>query len=201
LPATFSSAFTDYQPVMSPDGKRLYFQSTRPKPGTTEEVLQDIWYVARVGSDWGAPRYMDRLNTAAREGYVAPLRDGSLYFNSDRPGGRGSQDFYFARRNGDSFDQPIPVTALNTPDSENDLFVDPDGRYVIFNRYVDSTRSVDLFLSHRVGNGWSAPKAIALVNGPDRELTPSVSPDGRYFFYTVRNRIMQVDLARILAVR
>ncbi|MBC7896237.1 MAG: PD40 domain-containing protein [Cytophagaceae bacterium] len=196
-PAPFSSAFTDYQPVMSPDGARLYFQSTRPLAPGTGEVLQNLWFVERRGDGWGPARPIDELNTGSREGYAAPLIDGTLYFNSDRPGGRGLQDFYRARWEAGRYSPPVPVRELNTPDSENDLVVDPRGRFVIFNRYIEATRGIDLYVAFRDGDDWGTPRKLDAVNGPEWELTPSISPDGRYFFYTVNTVIHQVDLAAL----
>ena len=195
----FGSAYTDYQPVMHPDGSRLYFQSTRPAPGDTAETLQNLWVVERVGDGWSAPRELTALNSPAREGYAAPLADGTLYFNSDRPGGRGLQDFYRARLVDGRWTPPVPVDELNTADGENDLFVDPRGRFVIFNRYVDSTRAIDLYVAFRAPDGrWGVPRPLDAVNGPGWELTPTVTPDGRYFLFTRDARIHRVELVSLL---
>jgi hypothetical protein len=197
--ASFSSAYTDYQPVMHPNGRQLFFQSTRPVPNGTTEVLQNLWVVDRQGDGWSEPRFLAELNTDAREGYVSPLVNGDLYFNSDRPGGLGGQDFYRARLEGGRYSAALPVAELNTADSENDLYVDPRGRFVIFNRYIDATRSIDLYISYpKPGGGWDTPRLLDAVNGPGWEITPSVTPDGRYFMYSLNNVIMQVDLAAAL---
>jgi hypothetical protein len=201
FPAPFSSRYTDYQPVYSPDRRRLYFQSTRPVPGDTVEVLQDLWFVERSGTGWSGPRFLAELNTEAREGYPAPLADGTLYFNSDRPGGRGLQDFYRARQVDGRFLPPEPVAELNTPDSENDLFVDPRGRFLIFNRFIEATRSIDLYITFPTGEGWGPPRLLDNVNDTTPaawELTPSVSPDGRFFFYTCDGVIRRVDLGALI---
>jgi hypothetical protein len=198
-PASFSSAFTDYQPVMAPGGARLYFQSTRPLPGSSAEVLQNIWYVDREGDAWSSPRFAADLNTPAREGYVAALASGAIYFNSDRPGTRGLQDFYRSRAlDGGRFEAPTPVLELNTMHSENDLVVDPLGRFVIFNRYVEATKDIDLYIAFPSGPGWAMPRPLDGVNGPGWELTPSISPNGRYFFFTRGMKIFQVDLDTLL---
>ena len=184
---------------MAPGGSRLYFQSTRPVAPGAGEVLQNLWFVDREGGSWSAPRAATALNTPAREGYVAPLTDGTLYFNSDRPGGRGLQDFYRTRAlGGDAFAAPVPVAELNTEHSENDLVVDPAGRFVIFNRYVEATREIDLFIAFATGQGWGPPRPLDGVNAVGWELTPSISPNGRYFFFTRRTTIYQIDLAALL---
>ena len=197
--ASFSSPYTDYQPVMAPGGARLYFQSTRPVSPGTGEVLQNLWFVDRQGDSWSSPRPATALNTPAREGYVAPLADGTLYFNSDRPGSRGLQDFYRTRAlGGDAFAAPVPVAELNTEHSENDLVVDPAGRFVIFNRYVEATREIDLYIAFATAQGWGPARPLDGVNAAGWELTPSLSPNGRYFFFTRQSNIYQIDLAALL---
>jgi hypothetical protein len=198
-PASFSSTFTDYQPVMAPDGARLYFQSTRPRPGASAEVLQNLWFVERVGAGWSTPRFATDLNTDAREGYVAPLRDGTVYFNSDRPGGLGLQDFYRSQvLPNDRFAAPVRVAELNTVNSENDLTVDPLGRFVIFNRFVEATREIDLYIAFASGNAWGTPRLLDNVNALGWELTPALAPNGRYLFFTRDAAIYQVDVAALL---
>jgi glucose/arabinose dehydrogenase len=199
-PVTFASRYTDYQPVMAPDGRRIYFQSTRPLPGDSAEVLQNLWYAERSGSGWGDAQPITALNTPHREGYPSVLADGTAYFVSDRPGGTGGHDFYRSRMVGGVWSAPEPVHELNTRDDENDLFVDPQERFVIFNRYVKATNAVDLFIAVRDGARWRPARRLDELNGPGWELTPSVSPDGQYLFYTVDGTIMQAELRPLLAM-
>jgi len=41
----------------------------------------------------------------------------------------------------------------------------------------------DLYVSRRVGRGWSAPEALAGVNSVDNEQSPRVSPDGAWLYF------------------
>ncbi len=52
------------------------------------------------------------------------------------------------------------MSELNSPHSENDLFVDYEERFVIFNRYVDSTASIDLYIAFRQGSRWGLPRRL-----------------------------------------
>ena len=203
FPVPFSTSGTDYQPVFAPDRRTLYFQSMRPLPGAEGETLQNIWFVERRGTGWSEPRSIDELNTPAREGYVSPTADGTLYFNSDRPGGLGLQDIYRVRHAGDRFGTPEPVHDLNTGHSENDLFVDYAGRFVILNRYIEATSGIDLYIAFREGDGWSEPRLLDNANtsepGPSNwELTPTVTPDGKYLLFTRNGRILQIELAEVI---
>ncbi|MGH7628629.1 MAG: hypothetical protein ACREOF_04430 [Gemmatimonadales bacterium] len=79
--------------------------------------------------------------------------------------------------------------------------MDPRERFVIFNRHVDATRDLDLFIAFRDGSRWGVPRPLTEINGPVWELTPSVSPNWQYLFYTLGGTIMQAELAPLLEPR
>lgn len=194
---SFSNAYTDYQPVLSPDGNRLFYTSTRPLPGTDEEVRQNIWYVDRLGEGWGEPQCIISLATSGWDGYAVPTRDGTLYFISEREGGLGGVDVWVAEPTSKGYAAPANLRAINTSDSDSDLYVDPDERFLIFNRYVADTRSIDLYMSVRTAQGWSEPMPLTTINSEVWELSPTVSPDGRYFFFNVEGKIWHIALERL----
>jgi dipeptidyl aminopeptidase/acylaminoacyl peptidase len=181
----FSRDFTDYQPVLNVDGSRLYFTSTRPLPGTTQETRQNIWYVDRTRDGWGVPYVVGDLATPGWDGYAVPVRNGRLYFVSERPGGRGAVDIWRADPNpAGGFHEPVNVSVLNSEHSDSDIYVDPEERFLMFHRSIDSTSTIDFWIAFRDGEAWLAPRRLDEVNGPGWELSPTVSPDGRYFFFT-----------------
>lgn len=196
-PVSFSATYTDYQPVLSPDGKRLFFTSTRPLPGTDEEVRQNIWYVERTEDGWGIPQCPVILATPGWDGYAVPARDGTLYFVSEREGGLGAVDIWTAEPTGDGYAVPTNLQAVNTADSDSDLYVDPDERFLIFNRYKADTNSIDLYISENTPQGWAEPRLLDAVNTEGWELSPTVSPDGRYFFYNIDGQIWHIALSTL----
>lgn len=82
-------------PFVTPDGKRLYYISSRHAPETEDF---DIWYVERAASGgWGAPRRLpEPVNSPAAE--LLPRTDaaGRLLFGSSRKGSAGGGDIYVA---------------------------------------------------------------------------------------------------------
>jgi len=188
---SFESRFNDYHPVISPDGKWVYFNSDRPVPG---EVLpaerMNIWRVAILAKAFSTPEYLTDINTDHHESYPSVTSDGVLYFNSDRPGGKGSIDIYRASPVGNGFSAPESVAALNTADSENDLTIDPLERFIVFNRYLFDTNEVDLFISNSQGGSWTAPVLLGKINRAGVwELTPTLSPGGTYLLIEVDGKI------------
>ena len=190
-PVPFRSEFTDYQPVLSLDGKTLFFNSTRPLPSENQEGLQNLWFVKRTRSGWSQPQPVPGVNTPHREGYAAPVKSGDLYFNSDRPGGLGAQDIYVARKlRGGGYGPPELVRELSSADSENDLWMDPAERFVILNRFFDSSREISLFFSRRINGRWQTPVPLDSYNRPKVwELTPCLSPDGKFLLLSINSVI------------
>ena len=82
-----------------------------------------------------------------------------------------STDLYVATRQArtDAFSMPVPLTALNTPDSsENNVSVTPDGNTLYFSRdfYTDAVyRATKTYTSTRANGTWSAPTEIGGLDG------------------------------------
>ncbi len=69
---------------------------------------------------WGKPEKLDALNVAGftnTEPSVGTLPGDNLetlFFVSDRPGGKGGRDIWYSRVLGDSLSAPLPLAAVNT---------------------------------------------------------------------------------------
>lgn len=189
----------EYHPVLSIDGSKLFFNSnvSVKANGSLTLSTNNIWFAEKLANNtWGEPKVIESLVTPAYDDYVSFLSDGSMYFRSDRDGGKGRGDIYFSRLVSDTYQTPENVTVLNSKDNENDVCVDPRGRFVIFNRYNEIGRVGNLFLllSVKTSDGWTEPRRIEhLDNLYDFELTPTLSPDGKYFFYEVNGNILRVE--------
>lgn len=158
----------------------------------------NLWLVTRTEAGWGEPQYLEAVNSEGYDGYPALTAANTLYFTSDRAGGLGQSDIYMAKWNEGKYSEVQHVPALSSSDHENDLTIDPQGQFVVLNRYFADTNAVDLFISMATEAGWSNPQPLANINTNAWELTPALSPDGRYFFYQVNGQIQQIDLAILL---
>src|SRR2546428_8893340 len=98
LGAPVNSAASEMNAALSPDELSLYFVSTRA--GGFGGA--DIWVSRRTSLDgpWGEPHNLGaNVNGPGIDASPALSIDGHLlFFSSDRPGGRGSNDIYVARR-------------------------------------------------------------------------------------------------------
>jgi hypothetical protein len=179
--ASFSGAHRDDVPFFSPDGKRLYFLSTRPIPGHRKPGYENIWFVDRTASGWSEPRPLgSEVNAVEMHWQFSVDRAGSAYFGSHDPRGKGGGDIWVSRFEGGRHRAPVNLGApINTAQAEGEPFIAPDGTYLLF------SRDLDLYVSFlRKDGGWTEPLSLGPgINTRAYELCPQVSADGRYLFF------------------
>ena len=179
----------DFDPFFAPDGRTLFFSSTRA--GGASSATTDIWSVAVEGDGWGVPKHLGtELNSPADELYPSVDRDGNLYFGSDRGGTPGfSFDLWRARRRADgSYGAPERLGAgVNTVDLlEFNPEISPDGRVLFFASFgrADSRGATDLYVSVRFGNQFLPAQNLGpCVNTADAEFHPTIGPDRRSLYF------------------
>lgn len=187
--APFSGEYSDSDPCFSPDGTRLFFASRRPVEGTTAKADNDLWMVEKTSTGWSAPKHLDApVNTSAQETSPSVTADGTLYFSSNRPGGKGAADIYRAKFANGNFSAPENVgDAINTPGPEVQVFVTPEEDLLILAALgrQDGQGGVDLYLSRRVDGAWSKPVNLGnKINSRGTDSAPRVSADHRTFYWT-----------------
>jgi hypothetical protein len=130
------------------------------------------------------------LSTAYSEVRLAVSPDGNtiLWGSIDRPGGPGGWDIWMARRDGDDWTEPRPVS-FDTPSHEFDPAFDAKGRYVyFFSDRPDGFGGDDIYRASFNAKQGSFGKAENLgdaINTEGNEWAPSPSPDGsRLMFAT-----------------
>jgi hypothetical protein len=184
-------------PVFSPDGKRLYFHSCRPKPFNERFGNMSIWYVERDGDGWGEPVKLGMpINSGHSDSSPYLLADGTIYFSSSRPGGNGENDIYRSRFVSGRFTAPEHLGgSINTKDSEFAPCVALDESYMVLSRYSEQPKGVQLYVSFRRPDGsWTAAAPMgARIELCKKARLPGLSPDGKYlFFCAYQNRDVEV---------
>lgn len=188
-----------YHPVLSVDNGQLFFNSRSHPDSANRSVAHNIWVVSKTSNGWSKPTMVQGINSMDYDSYPSPARNRNLYFNSNRAGGQGGMDIYVSYFIDGQYQTPLNIKTINSRDEENDLVVDPDERFIIFNRYFHDSKALDLFISFKKNNEWGVPENLKRINQVDRwELTPTLSPDGKYFFYELDGKIMQIDLKAAL---
>lgn len=183
-----SGQYRDADPFITSDGKRLYFISDRPKDGSSTERSLDIWFMEKTGNGWGPPQNAGApINSSGSEWYPTIAQDGTMYFGSDRAGGKGRTDIYRSRLVDGKYAEPENLgDAVNTQYEEFEPYISPDQKYVIFmTQRPDGLGGSDLYISYQRNGAWT--KAVNLgdkINSTGSEYSPIVTPDGKYFFWS-----------------
>ena len=201
--APFSGIYEEADPFISPDGKLFFYISKKPEEGFGPP--HDILIMFKTGSGWSEPSNPGLpLNTEYNEIYPSISSKGTLYFNSNRPGGFGKRDIYRSTYKGGKFSLPkIVGKPISSEYNEGDILIAPDESYLIFVSAdrPDSYGSGDLYICFRTDrNIWSEPINMGdSINSEGYDYSPIVTHDGKYFFFTKYNDIYWVD-AKIIDI-
>lgn len=199
--APFSGQYWDADPFFTKDGKTLYFISNRPaKPGDSLKPDFDIWKVEKREGDWSDPVQLPApINSESSEYYPTLADNGTMYFGSRRPGGKGGADIYFSRLEDGEYRTAMNIgDAINTPGNEFEPFIAPDESFLIFmSTPTEALDQTDLWISyHRNGQWTKALKLPAPFNSDVMEFSPGMSPDGKKFFFSSSRNKHGATLAR-----
>ena len=190
--APFSKGFHAQEPHITPDGRRLYFGWEKPYPGTNPDQ-GGIWFVEKNDAGaWGEPRYHGPGMS------VSIARNGNLYM-TDTGGIAGGGIVVFPRA-GDRFGQPRRLGGDVDPAGHS--WIAPDESFILFDTQRPGGRGKsDIWVCFRKSDdSWSAAFNLGnTINTPDTEWIPSISPDGRYIFYTTKEEDIYWVSAEILA--
>jgi len=206
--APFSGRWAEGDLSFAPDGASAYFVSTRPvATGSEARGDTDIWRLRRTGDGWGEPEHVPELSSDGFEWYPNMTADGWLYFGSERAernlGKAGTSDLWRARLQAGRFSAPENLgPVLNSAGQDIEPWISADGRLLLFasNGRPDTRGSYDLYVSHRCGESWSAPRNLgAEVNSSAWDFGPRPSPDGRFLFFTSNRAANDLPADRALS--
>ena len=179
-PPGFAGDGVEADPYFTPDGRSLYFISTRSVNGMKRKDL-DIWRVDR-GADgaWGVPaRLPEPVNSTGAEWFPRPGPHGWLYFGSNRPGGFGLNDIWRARADAaGGWIMENLGAAVNTAGDEYEPLPSPDGSRMIV--MADG----GLYETRKTETGWSPRTKLGPeVNSNGTEIGALFSPSGRSLLF------------------
>jgi hypothetical protein len=172
--------------AFSSDDKTMLYQV---KTETGGLLLSDIWKAELTAAGWGDRTPLPAPVNAPddNESFASDTADGTVYFFSNRRGGKGRFDLYMCPAKDGGYGEAVNLAALNTEDNEWDPFIAPDGRYLLFcSTKPGGLGGDDIYVVFRGADGrWGTPRNLgAAVNSAGSENRPCVTRDGKYFFFT-----------------
>jgi outer membrane protein OmpA-like peptidoglycan-associated protein len=141
-----NTRYSEKQPSISPDGKKLYFSSNRPGG----KGKMDLW-VSEIDTNglWQEPTNLgDSINTAGDE--ISPFihfDNKTLYFSSDAKLGLGGQDIFISRFKDGHWTKPKNLGyPINTYEDEFGLIVAANGKDAYYATKRSEERGRDIFM-------------------------------------------------------
>ncbi|WP_139923755.1 RICIN domain-containing protein [Hymenobacter sp. DG01] len=200
LPAPLSGLNTptgnELQPVLSPDGRTLYFVRTR-YAGNTEGVTEsgDIWTSTSTdgGRTWGAATRLDALNTTQHNGVMSVTNDGKTLLvrgHYERDGSFRDEGLSQVPRGATGKQAlPVPLTIANyySAGPATSFFMTPDEQILLLSlERGDSQGGNDLYISRQGVDGiWNEPVSLGpVINSPGFDFAPWLAPDGKTLYFS-----------------
>lgn len=191
---TFSdSSANDIYPAFSPDGKTLYFSSTRKLPsGKSPAKGNVLWMVPRTAAGWSLPQPLDSVVSSGGEYAPSISNNGNLYFTYG-PFRSSDWNIFFSGNNNGLRERPVAMPSnINTNHYEDGPYIAPDESYMIFesDRPGGVDNSIDLYIAFKSEQGaWSEPANMGPeINSGAAERFARVSPDGKVLFFGSNRR-------------
>lgn len=186
-----NSPFEEICPVISPDGKSLYF--TRAMHPGNVSPDQDIWVstIDNAGMFGEATNLGAPINTAQHNSSFSITPDGNTMLLNNRymPDGTLRKGLSITRRTaqGWSFPESVHIQNYYNDNEYAEFTMSQNGKVLIMTaQRKDSYGSKDLYVSFlQANNTWSEPRNMgSVLNTADGEISPFVASDGVSLYYS-----------------
>jgi len=162
LEGDINTKFHESNAVISPDGKRMYFDRNdflKGKFKKSEEGINQInlYYAELIDGMWKGVQSVPWNSHEYSTGHPALSQNGNmLYFVSDMPGGKGASDIYRVAINSDgSFGTPERLgDNINTEGREVFPYVDGAGNLYFSSDGHQGLGLLDVFVAEAEGGGY-----------------------------------------------
>jgi len=118
--------------------------------------------------------------------YLGPKSNGGKQKLPGKPDPKGTyfEDVFISqKKDSTSWDEPKPISALNTNGNDAPLFISHDGQKIYIFRNV-GLGSGDIFVSYLKGTEWSAPEKLKGINSNYWEGSICFSPDEKTVYFS-----------------
>jgi outer membrane protein OmpA-like peptidoglycan-associated protein len=185
-----NSSYDEFNPVLSPDGKTLYFvRANHPENKYGAFDSQDIWYSEWLDSTWTTATRLKELNIGRYNAVLSVLDEGNTLLLNGVFNKQGTfwrkRGLSTATRSGDSWAPPVKVDIKKIHRISDGLiggaFMTNDRKIIVFNIHrIYNSKQSDIFISEIKENGkYKRPKKIYyLSTGGHTSAAPFISADG-----------------------
>ncbi len=194
LSATVNSQYDEMNPIISADGKCLYF-SRKNHPnnigGATD--VEDAYYSDNINKQWTQAKNVGKpINNDGPNAVHAVTPDGNtlVLMNTYEPNGKiRGQGLSIANKTSNGWEVPkqFKIRSYYNKSDFNEFFMTNDARVLILSIEINDTKGDrDLYVSFNEGNGiWTAPKNMGKVlNTAGTDFSPFLASDGGTLYFS-----------------
>jgi len=182
LRGPINTSDSEYAPVLTPDGKTMYFSSLR----RSVHGKENIFVSSHRNMVWADPIEVDELCTDFNESLGSMSADGKTaylfgYYHKSNTNGDIYQSVLTEKG---YWSQPSLISEVSSKYYDLQPFVWKDEVMVLTSNRHGNHDNYDLFVSQKRGGVWSEPVNIgASINTQYDEQSPFISPCGRYLYF------------------
>ncbi|WP_246224736.1 OmpA family protein [Spirosoma terrae] len=200
LGKTVNSTGQEVAPVISPDGRTLYFTRNFNKANIGSADHQDVWYSTYESGSSGNPAGWSEavnvgppINNGGDNAISGLSPDGRTAYliNIYRPDGGLTFGISKSTKTRQGWSQPVECKIADNYNLHEkhqlEFCVSPDGKSIILAvQRKDTQGNRDLYVAHQLPDKtWAAPVSLGpVVNTSDFESSPFLAADGRTLYFT-----------------
>lgn len=185
----FTGIYRDTDPLVSADGKRLYFGSDRPlngKPYKENAYDYHFYYVELNGSKIVSEPVLVNfpLTGGLQPSHYYFAANGNAYFSSTDNSGQGSHIYMCEFKNG-NYLPPVVLTFNGKPFRALDPVVANDEHFIIFLANQPGGGGLDLWVAFNNAGIWGEPINMGnKINTKGNEGSPGLSRDNKTLYFS-----------------
>lgn len=188
MAAPINTAFAQSHPVLTADGKTLYYTTLS---GLSRQDDENIVTSSLINGKWSEPvSISENINSKENEGTCSISMDGNtlVFVGCGKADGLGSCDIYIAQKVNGSWSKPLNVgPAINSTSWDSHPSLSADGRTLYFvSARKGGYGKEDIYISHLddAGNWTPAQNAGSTVNTSGTEFSPFIHADGTTLYFS-----------------
>lgn len=164
------------QPSVSPSGNVLYFSGKSDEKSLTT----DLFVAFKQNGKWQSPVVLSsKINSELYEITPFALSDDTLIFASNGLGGKGGYDLFIVSKDGSQWNDPIPLTELNSSGNDSDPFVSNEAILYFASDRKGSFNGYDIYSAKIIEQSTTSketitffPQGIEVLRASTEELLP-----------------------------
>lgn len=195
LGSNVNSAYREIAPVISPDGKTLYYTRWKHPDNLGNSKNQDVWFSEmQKNGKWGMAKPIGQpINNTEHNAICSISPDGKtiLLNNVYMKDGSMAKGVSMSTKTATGWGFPKSITVKNFRNKSDyaEYSFSPNGRVMIMTgQFTETQGGKDIYVSFlQADDTWSEPKDLGKkINSADEESTPFIAADGKTLYFSTK---------------